>query len=108
MAEVEVWYVHDASNVGQDAHVFCRSLQLEGGAEEAITPPADIRLTNISFGEDLADPNGRSVIKLGYNAITADDLEEDEDEDEEEPKGTYTTTILAPLTAGKVRHPNFQ
>ncbi|TEB38357.1 FKBP-like protein [Coprinellus micaceus] len=85
MAEVEVW-----------------SLKLEGGAEEAITPPADIRITNISFGEDLADANGRSVIKLGYNAITADDLEEKEEEEEDTPQGTYTTTVLAPLTAGRI------
>ncbi|KAF5317404.1 hypothetical protein D9611_003932 [Ephemerocybe angulata] len=86
MAEVEVW-----------------SLELPGGSEEAITPPADTRVTNISFGEELADANGRSVIKLGYQALTADDFDEDDEDDEDAPpQGTYTTTVLSALTAGKI------
>jgi hypothetical protein len=82
---------------------------LKGGSEHAVLPPTNIRLTNVSFGEELADPNGRSVIKLAYKALKPDD-DDDEDEDEEDDddeNGTPdTTTILTALTAGKVCTPN--
>ncbi|RXW21630.1 hypothetical protein EST38_g4221 [Candolleomyces aberdarensis] len=80
------------------------SLVLAGGSDGFVVPAADIRVTNISFGEELPDANGRSVVKLAYKALTApdsDDEEEEEDEDEEnEPK--LVTTVLAALTAGKI------
>lgn len=85
--EVEVW-----------------SFELAGNSEEAISLAADVRVTNVAFGEDLAEANGRSVIKLGYLAISDEAFDEVESDDEEPevPEPKFTTTVLAPLTAGKV------
>ncbi|TFK26485.1 hypothetical protein FA15DRAFT_667366 [Coprinopsis marcescibilis] len=73
------------------------SLTIPADGEVAVSPANDIRLTNISFGEELPDANGRSVIKLNYIPVTA--LDEDEEEEEEVPEAT---TVLTALTAGKI------
>jgi FK506-binding nuclear protein len=81
-----------------------------GGGETFVAPAVDIRVTNISFGEELADANGRSVVKLAYKALTApdsDDEEEEEDKDEDEDI-KLVTTVLTALTAGKASSPLFR
>ena len=63
--------------------------------------PTHVQITNISFGEDLADTAGRTVVKLTYSLPhTSDDDDDDDDEDE----GTLSriTTVLCALTPGKV------
>ncbi|KAG2015678.1 peptidylprolyl isomerase, variant 2 [Coprinopsis cinerea AmutBmut pab1-1] len=88
MAEVELW-----------------SFVLPGGAEEEISPPADIRVTNAAFGEELPDANGRSVVKLVYEPLSGPD-DEDEDEDEEkedeDEDRELAETVLTALTAGRI------
>ncbi|KAH6913906.1 peptidylprolyl isomerase [Coprinopsis sp. MPI-PUGE-AT-0042] len=96
MAEIELW-----------------SHRLEGGAEEEISLPGDVRLTNIAFGEELPDENGRSVIKLAYEDILSAGDESDDDEDEEKKAkeekddeddddlGDVVVTVITALTAGR-------
>ena len=70
-------------------------------------------MTNIAFGEELPDENGRSVIKLAYEDILAggdSDKESDEDEEKEKKEkgedddelGDIAVTVLTALTAGRV------
>lgn len=81
-----------------------------------LTPHTFLVLSS-QLAEDLADPKGRSVLKLTHVVIpdkflkTPDDYsdledeEEDEDEDEEDPEAAFedTTVVLTSLTAGRVR-----
>lgn len=67
------------------------------------------------LAENLADPKGRSVLKLTHVVIpdkflrTPDDYsdledEDDDEEDDEDPEAAFeeTTTVLTSLTAGRV------
>jgi len=60
--------------------------------------PAHVRITNVSFGEDLVDTTARTVVKLTYGLPNTPGDDEDEDEDET-PR---ITTVLCALTPGKV------
>ncbi|KAF9565519.1 hypothetical protein CPC08DRAFT_815290 [Agrocybe pediades] len=76
---------------------------VEGGKEKAVHLPADLQITNVSFDEEIADPAGRSVVKMKFvpvNTLTYDD--EDEEEEEEEKETEMDTTILCALTPGKI------
>ena len=75
-----------------------RSITLEGGEERPVELPADVQITNISFGDDLADVTGRTVVKLTYSLPHASDEDEGEDED----ASRRITTVLCALTPGKV------
>jgi hypothetical protein len=78
-----------------------RSIALEGGEEKPVELPTHVQITNISFGENLADKTGRTVVKLTYSLPhTSDD--DDEDEDEDEGALSRITTVLCALTPGKV------
>ena len=84
-----------------------RSIVLEGGEEKPVELPTHVQITNISFGEDLADAShtsGRTVVKLTYSLPhTTDDEDEDEDdEDKDEGALARITTVLCALTPGKV------
>ncbi|KAL0956477.1 hypothetical protein HGRIS_002623 [Hohenbuehelia grisea] len=71
-----------------------------GGDPTLVEPAADIKITNIALGHELADPKGRTTVKLVYQPITAD-LSEDEDEDEDEEKEKpvdLATTVICSLT----------
>lgn len=72
----------------------------------AVSPPADIRVTNIALSDQIADETGRTTVKLNYivpNADDSEDEEEDEDEEDEKPP-RMETTVLCSLTPGKVRY----
>ncbi|KAH9859025.1 hypothetical protein C2E23DRAFT_30355 [Lenzites betulinus] len=81
------------------------SIAASPDAPTVITPPGDIRITNIALGEELADESGRTTVKLMYRLPGSsekdsdDEDEEDEDEDEEEK---VSTTVLCSLTPGKI------
>ncbi|KAI0340886.1 hypothetical protein BDW22DRAFT_1359722 [Trametopsis cervina] len=78
------------------------SLELKPGQTESFTPPGDLRITNVALGDELADENGRTSVKLTYQAPGAPiDDDDDEDEDEEEG-GEPVTTVLCSLTPGKI------
>lgn len=59
----------------------------------------------MALGDALADPNGRSIVKITYNTPAphdSDDEDEDEEDEDEEPALKEVTTVLCSLTAGKV------
>lgn len=81
------------------------------GKEEVIVPVEDLKISNVALGDVLADPTGRSTVKITYTApIYSNDEDEDEDEDkdedEDEDEGKVdlkeVTTVLCSLSAGKV------
>lgn len=80
---------------------LCRSLDLAPGKEEVVVPQADVRISNASLGEKLADQSGRTVVKVTYSKLGGADSDEEE-EQEEEPTSSF---ILCALTAGKVCRP---
>jgi len=76
------------------------SITLEGGEEKSVELPTHVQITNISFGEDLADETGRTAVKLTYSVFhTSDD---DDDDDEDEDASVRFTTVLCILTPGKI------
>jgi len=76
------------------------SITLERGEEKSVELPTHVQITNISFGEDLADETGRTAVKLTYSVPHTSD--EDEDEDENEDASVRFTTVLCILTPGKI------
>jgi FK506-binding nuclear protein len=81
------------------AKYLYRSITLEGGEEKQVELPAHVQITNISFGEDLADATGRTVVKLTYSVPHSSEDDDDEDEEDLLPR---LTTVLCALTPGKV------
>ncbi|KAF8200950.1 hypothetical protein BJ912DRAFT_1029652 [Pholiota molesta] len=82
-------------------------LVLEGGKDKTIETPACVQITNIAYGEEIADPTSRDVVKLSFESLTPpqDEDEEDDDEEEKEDDGlTIDTTVLCALTPGKIEH----
>jgi len=78
------------------------SIALEGGEEKPVVLPTHVQITNISFGEDLADATGRTVVKLTYSLPHASDDDDDDDDDEDEGALARITTVLCALTPGKI------
>ena len=77
-----------------------RSIALEGGEEKPVELPTHVQITNIAFGDDLADATGRTVVKLTYSVPhTSDDDDDDDEDDDASPR---ITTVLCALTPGKV------
>jgi hypothetical protein len=76
-----------------------RSTVLKPGDTVEVTPPTDLRITNIALGEEVADANSRTSVRMIYRPPMA---EEDEDEEDKDDSGALATTILASLTPGKV------
>lgn len=79
-----------------------RHIVVEGGKEKTIRLPADLQITNVTFDEEIADPAGRSVVKMQFVPIKPFFDEEDEDEEDEEKGPEMETTVLCALTPGKV------
>ncbi|KAI0661431.1 hypothetical protein C8Q70DRAFT_971440 [Cubamyces menziesii] len=83
------------------------SLAATPGEPSVISPPGDIRITNIALGDQLADESGRTTVKLIYRRPGADDEESDEEDDEEDEEkemdnSELSTTVLCSLTPGKI------
>ena len=49
-----------------------------------VTPPADVRITNIALAAELADHKGRTTVKLVYLPFGDSDSEDEEDEEDED------------------------
>ncbi|KAF7790416.1 hypothetical protein EIP86_001371 [Pleurotus ostreatoroseus] len=85
----------------------------EDGAQE-ISPEADIHITNVALGSELADEKGRTSLKLIYlNRQSQDSEDEEESEDGEDgededdrPKGELVETTICTLTPGMVEQVN--
>ncbi|PIL34255.1 hypothetical protein GSI_03966 [Ganoderma sinense ZZ0214-1] len=83
------------------------SLTVTPGDPTVITPPADLRITNVALGDQIADESSRTTIKVTYRTpgASAGDGEDDEvdevDEESEKPE-ELSTAVLCSLTFGKI------
>ncbi|KAF8967871.1 hypothetical protein BDZ97DRAFT_1801681 [Flammula alnicola] len=79
-------------------------LVVEGGQEKIVNTPASVQITNVSYGEEIADANSRSVVKLSFESLTppSEESDEEEEKDDEEEGLTVDTTVLCALTPGKI------
>ena len=105
---VAVWYVEERVPTHQDSPltlcIVFRSLELQPGQEQSVIPPSDLRITNVALGDELADQNARSSVKLTYRAPSQrdeDDEDEEEDEEDEEDDAEPVTTVLCSLKIGR-------
>ncbi|KAH9978576.1 hypothetical protein BGW80DRAFT_1221605 [Lactifluus volemus] len=67
----------------------------------SVIPQGDLVITNAALGTQLADPNGRTSVKLTYTRpvkVTSDD----EDEEEEDDQDAQVETVLCSFTPGKI------
>ncbi|CAA7259085.1 unnamed protein product [Cyclocybe aegerita] len=81
-------------------------LVLKGGEEKGIVPPCAIQITNVSYGEEIADASSRGVVKLTFQGLSQQDSdgEDDEDQDGSASGLAPSTTVLCALTPGKIEH----
>jgi len=70
------------------------------GKPVSVLPPADLVITNAALGTELADPLGRTSLKLTYMRPVREHDEEDEDEDEDDG-AAHVETVLCSLTPEK-------
>lgn len=77
-------------------------MTLEGGKEKTIQTPANVQITNASFGEEIAEES-RTVVKLTFDTLNTSFDSDDEDDEENEKANDTTTTVLCSLIPGKVR-----
>ncbi|KAJ6587037.1 hypothetical protein DFH09DRAFT_1142379 [Mycena vulgaris] len=66
----------------------------------AIDPAASLRITNIAFGDVLADPSARTSLKLTYKTLIVN--EDDSDADEAMEDAPTSSTFICALTPGKI------
>lgn len=66
-----------------------------------ISPPQDIKITNVALGDVLVDTNERTSFKLGFPLLGEDSDDEDEDQDKAKDEKNAVVTVCS-LTAGKV------
>lgn len=76
-----------------------RSQVLNPGEPIEYAPPADLKITSAALGDELADSNARSSVRLIYSAPRPSEDDEDDDED---LKLEPAATVLCSLTPGKV------
>ena len=71
------------------------------GEAVSVIPQSDLVITNAALGAELADPSGRSSVKLTYmRPVKVTD--DDEDDDEKDDEDAQVETVLCSLTPGKV------
>ena len=73
------------------------------GQPVSVIPQGDLVITNAALGAQLADPSGRTSVKLTYTRpvkVTSDDESEEEEDDQE----AQVETVLCSFTPGKVSH----
>jgi len=70
------------------------SLELTPGKLETVEPQADIRITNVSFGE-VTNESGRSLVKFTYQAPSGIDSDSDEDGDDGLSLVSQTTVLCS-------------
>ncbi|KAJ3934007.1 MAG: hypothetical protein NXY57DRAFT_1047550 [Lentinula lateritia] len=80
-------------------------IELEGGKTVEISPPQDIKITNVALGDVLVDTNERTSFKLGFPLLGEDSDDEDEDQDKAKDEKNAVVTVCS-LTAGKIEQAN--
>ena len=76
------------------------------GQSVSVIPQGDLVVTNAALGATLADPSGRTSVKLTYIRpvkVTSDDEDEEEKEDED-ADDAQVETVLCSFTPAKVLH----
>lgn len=70
----------------------------------SIIPQSDLVITNAALGAELADPAGRTSVKLTYMrpVKVTDDDEDDEEKDDDGDEDVQVETVLCSLTPGTV------
>ncbi|KDR75777.1 hypothetical protein GALMADRAFT_248463 [Galerina marginata CBS 339.88] len=79
-------------------------MTLDGGQEKTIHPPVTVHVTNVSFGEEIADTQSRTVVKLKFESLMPDEDESEEKDEEKDEPDLLATTVLCALTPGKIEH----
>ncbi len=76
------------------------------GQALSIIPQSDLVITNAALGAELADPSGRSSVKLTYmrpvKVTDDDDDDEEEKDDGDDDEDAQVETVLCSFTPGKV------
>ncbi|KAI0718977.1 hypothetical protein C8T65DRAFT_637625 [Cerioporus squamosus] len=80
-------------------HVW--SLVVKPGEATSFIPAADLRITNIALGDEIADEKSRTTVKLIYRPPGAEE-EDEEEEEEKEEEPTVSSAVLCSLTPGKI------
>jgi FK506-binding nuclear protein len=77
------------------------STVVKPGQALSVIPQGDLVITNAALGAELADPSGRTSVKLTYMrpVKVTDDDEDDEEKDDED---VQVETVLCSLTPGKI------
>jgi len=80
------------------------STVVKPGQGLSVIPQSDLVITNAALGAELADPSGRSSVKLTYMrpVKVTDDDEEDDEKDDEDDEDVQVETVLCSLTPGKI------
>jgi FK506-binding nuclear protein len=79
------------------------STVVKPGEPVSIVPQGDLVVTNAALGAELADPTGRTSVKLVYMRpvkVTSDD--EDEEEKDGDDDDQAVETVLCSFTPGKI------
>lgn len=71
------------------------------GEAVSVLPQGDLVITNAALGAELADPTGRTSVKLTYMSLVK--VPSDDDEEDDDPVA-HVETVLCSLTPGKVSH----
>ena len=77
------------------------------GQAVSVFPQGDLVITNAALGAELADPTGRTSVKLTYMRavkVTPDDEDEEEEDEEDDDSDAQVETVLCSFTPGKVFH----
>jgi FK506-binding nuclear protein len=73
------------------------------GQALSVIPQSDLVITNAALGAELADPSGRTSVKLTYmRPVKVTDDEDDEEKDDEDDEDVQVETVLCSLTPEKV------
>jgi FK506-binding nuclear protein len=77
------------------------------GQAVSILPQGDLVITNAALGAELADPIGRTSVKLTYIRpvkVTDDDEDEEEKDEDDDDEIAQVETVLCSFTPEKVPH----
>lgn len=73
------------------------------GQPVSVVPQGDLVVTNAALGAELADPSGRTSVKLTYiRPVKVSDVEDEEENDEEDDEDAQVETVLCSFTPAKV------
>lgn len=73
------------------------------GQALSVIPQSDLVITNAALGAELADPSGRTSVKLTYmRPVKVTDDDEDDEEKDEDDEDVQVETVLCSLTPEKV------